>query len=119
MKKNTVVHVIESSLVDIAKSVDTSRLSDMVLVVHYVRGGASTGTMTVYGSLDPAGTVKYALGIMPILTGTRDADGAIAYTTSTDVAYQIPGVHPYIFIDWNEGTDGATFSADIIGEEDL
>jgi hypothetical protein len=55
---------------------------------------------------------------MPTLTGDRDADGAIAYTTTLVGLYEIPGVHPYIFVDWNETTDPASFTADLIGCED-
>lgn len=109
--------LINAATVDTTGITRTDTYTDMMLVVDYVRTGTSTGTMTVYGAMDSGAVVKYAIGIMPSLTGSRDADGAIAYAVSTAVAYEIPGVHPYIYVDWNEGVDGATFTCYLMGVE--
>ena len=109
--------MLTSVLVDTTAILKTDKMENMVLLVDYIRTGSSTGTITVYGAMDANANVKYAIGIAPTLTGSRDADGAIAYTTSTTVLYEIPGVHPYIYIDWNEGVDGASITVDLIGTE--
>lgn len=85
----------------------THLMEDMSLVVDYVGDGVdSAATMTVYSSNDQYGTVKTAIGIMPVLTGVRDADGAISFGTgNTTVAYEIPGRHQFIFISITSTTD--------------
>lgn len=111
-------NLITDALVDTTASLKTDKMEELELLVNYSRvSGAGAGTMTVYGSMDSEGTVKYLIGFEPILTGTRDTDGALNYTTSLVGLYEIPGVHPYIFIDWNETTDPAKFTVDLLGKE--
>ncbi len=109
--------MITASLVDTTAILKTDTMEGMTLLVNYTRGGVSTGDLTVYGAMDADASIKYAIGIAPTLTGSRDADGAVSYTTSTTVLYEIPGVHPYIYLNWNEGTDGATITIDLNGVE--
>ena len=117
-KRVSVIPVHAAVTADSAVTVDTSTLSDMCIIVVYTRSGSSTGTLTCYGTLDLAATNSYVLGIKPMITGTIDGDGAVDYTTSTTVGYTVEGVHQYIKLDWNEGTDGATISTYIVGLED-
>lgn len=100
--------------------VKTDRLTNLMLVVKYTGDGVdSSSAFTVYGSQDAQGTVKTALGIMPSLTGTRDADGAIALTTAdSTTAYEIPGVHPYIYINVAQTTATFTYTIWVGGSED-
>jgi len=118
MRKLMTKRLLDGVLVDSTAIAKTDRWDNLLLIVNYVRSGSSTGTITVYGAMDANGVVKYPLGIAPVINGTRDADGAIAYTTSSVAFYEVPGVHPYIYVDWNEGTDGATITVDLYGMED-
>ena len=101
-------------------AMNTQLMENLMLVVDSVGDGVDSAfTMTVYGSNDAYGTVKATLGIMPSLTGSRDADGAIAFNaTSTTVAYEIPGTHPYIFIDIGGVTDDIVVNLWLGGTED-
>ena len=122
MSKRLVVNkaVINAAAVDTTGVIKTDRYTDMMIWVTYDRvSGAGAGTMTVYGSMDVEGTVKYRIGIKPTLTGTRDTDAAIGYTTDLTALYEIPGVHPYIFIDWNNTGDVESFTIDLFGVEDM
>lgn len=99
----------------------TDGMENLMLVVDSVGDAVDSAfTMTVYSSNDSAGTVKAAVGIQPILTGTRDADGAIAFDqNSTTVAYEIPGIHPYIYITITGVTDVIGINLWLGGTEDL
>lgn len=98
----------------------TDRWTNLALVVDYTGDGDdSAATMTVYGAQDSEAHVKAAIGIQPVLTGTRDADGAIAFaTTDTVVMYQIPGVYPYIYIAITGVTADIVLSLWLGGTED-
>ena len=112
-------NMITGALVDTTAILKTDKMTDLELLVQYTRvSGAGAGDMSVYGAMDSEGAVKYLIGFAPILTGTADTDGAVSYTTSLTGLYEIPGVHPYIYIDWNETTDPAKFTVDLIGVED-
>jgi len=109
--------IIDKSTDSVAKVVDVSRYDSLMVVVDYVRAASAEGTITFYSSLDDKGLVKCACGIAPVITGTIDADGAVAYTTSTTVAYEIKNVHKYLYIDWSETAAGATISVWLLGKE--
>lgn len=100
--------------------IKTDRLTNLMLVVNYKGDGVdSSSTITVYSSQDANGDVKTAIGIMPVLTGTRDADGAIAFTTADAVAaYEIPGVHPYIYVNIAQTTAAFSYTVWVGGTED-
>lgn len=118
-KRVATLNVITGALVDTAACVRTERWTDIMLLVQYERlSGAGAGTMSVYGAMDDKGLKKYLIGFAPSLTGTRDTDGALNFTDSLTAWYEIPGVHKYIYIDWNETTDPAKFTADLFGIED-
>jgi len=100
--------------------VKTDRLENLMLVVDSTGDAVDSAfTMTVYSSQDVGGVVKTAVGIQPVLTGTRDADGAIAFdATSTTAAYHIPGVHPYVWIAISGVTDDILITIWVGGQED-
>ena len=100
--------------------IKTDRLTNLMLVVKHTGDGVdSSSTITTYSSQDVKGNVKTAIGIAPSLTGSRDADGAIAYTTADAVtAFEIPGVHPYIWIAIAQTTAAFSYTVWIGGTED-
>lgn len=99
----------------------TDHMEYMMLVVQSVGDAVDSAfTMTVYSATDIVGTVKTAIGIEPILTGVRDADGAIAFNeVSTTVAYEIPGSHPFIYITITGVTDDILINLWLGGTEDM
>lgn len=113
--RNVWTKVFDKKAVAATGSIKTDRLTNLMLVCTNVGDGVdSTFVMTVYGSMDAAGTIKSPLGIMPSLTGVRDAAGNITFAWNDALftaAYEIPGVHPYIFIDI--GTVTATINVTI------
>lgn len=97
---------------------DVSRYDKVLLIVDYIRASSAEGTITVYSCADELGIIKAAAAIAPILTGTIDADGAVAYTTSTTVIYEVKNIAKWLYVDWNETVDGATFSCWLLGKEE-
>ena len=110
--------VIDAVTADTTKCIKVDKYSQIFVLVDYTRSGSAEGTITFYSSIDDKGLVKAACGIKPVLTGTVDADGAVAYTTSTAVWYEIVGVHKYLYIDWNETVDGSTISVYVVGKQE-
>ena len=114
--KTEIKTVINASAVDASTVQDVGQYDKVTIVSAYTRSGSSDGTLTIKGAVDSAGAKTYLLD-MATEAGTRDADGAIAYTTSADTVLVInpDQTNRYISIDWNEGTDGATISVYLIG----
>jgi len=97
--------------------IDTSTFKKIGIEVLWTSDGTGDGDITFYGSVD--GTNKYLLGVKPTITGNIDADGVITMgTTSANVYYDIVGVHPYIYIDWNNTADVEAITVNIIGIEE-
>ena len=113
--------LIDKGAVATAVSFKTDKMYNLMLVVDSVGDAVDSAfTMTVYSSIDKDGTVKTAVGIQPILTGTRDADGAIAFNaTSITAAYEIPGLHPYVYITITGVTDVIGIDLWLGGTEDI
>ena len=113
--------LIDNGAVATTVSFKTHRMYNLMLIVQSTGDAVDSAfTMTVYSSTDDAGTVKTAIGIEPILTGSRDADGAIAFNaTSTTVAYEIPGLHPYVYITITGVTDVIGINLWLGGTEDI
>ena len=99
--------------------VKTDRLENIMIVVDSIGdGGSGAFTMTVTSTATPGAAVKTAVGIKPVLTGVVDGDGAIAFNaTSTTVAYEVVGVHPYICIDISSITDVVGITIWVGGQE--
>lgn len=98
--------------------IDTKNFKKIGIEVLWTSDGTGDGTITFYGSVD--GSNNYLLGVKPTLTGTIDADGAITLgTTSANLYYDIVGVHPYIYIDWNNSADVQAITVNIIGQEEV
>ena len=87
--------------------VKTDRLESIMIVVDSIGDGVDSAfTMTVTSTATSDAAVKTAVGIKPVLTGVVDGDGVIDFNaTSTTVAYEVVGVHPYLCIDISSITD--------------
>lgn len=108
-----------NAVIDTTAILSTDKMEDLMLLVNYTRvSGAGAGDLTVYGAMDSSASVKYLIGFMPTLTGTRDTNGVVSYTTSLVSLYEIPGRHKYIYVDWNESTDPASITIDLYGVEE-
>lgn len=114
--KTEIKTVINAATADTSTVQDVGHYDKVTLVSVYTRTGSSEGTLTVKGAVDSAGAKTYLLD-MATEAGTRDADGAIAYTTSADTVLVInPNqTNRYISIDWNETVDGASETVYLIG----
>jgi len=119
MARRTIINrVITDALVDTTAVVATHLYEDISLAVKYERvSGAGAGRLYVYGAMDVNANTKYLIGFYPNQTGTRDTDGLVAWTTSLNIVLQIPGIHPYIYLSWDETTDPARFTVDLLGVE--
>ena len=119
-RRNIWIKLINNGIAATTIGQSTEKLENLMLVMDYVGDGVdSAATMTVYTSKDTAGTVKAAVGIMPSLTGTRDAGGNIDYATSnTTVAYEIPGRHQFIYIAITSVTDDVIINLWLGGTEE-
>lgn len=120
MSKRVVMkNIINAATADATGCIKTDRFTDMLLYINYDKVDATgTGTLTVYGSMDDQGAVKYGIGFKPTLTGTRDTGGTVDLDPDLKDVYEIPGVHPYIWIDWNETATATKISIDLYGVED-
>lgn len=118
MTKLIVRNMFKGVLVDTTAIQPTHLMQNLSLAVEYTRvSGAGAGRLYVYGAMDALAATKYLIGFYPNLTGTRDTDGLVAWTTSVNIILQIPGIHPYIYISWDETTDPAKCSVDLYGVE--
>ncbi len=119
-RRNVWIKLIDKGTAATTVGFNTQKLENLMLVVDYTGDeDDSAATMTVYSANDIVGTVKAAIGIEPALTGSRDADGAIAYsTTSTTVADEIPGSHKFIYITITGVTDDIVLNLWLGGTED-
>jgi len=119
-RRNIWIKLINNGIAATTIGQSTEKLENLMLVMDYVGDGVdSAATMTVYTSKDTSGTVKAAVGIMPSLTGTRDAGGNIDYATSnTTVAYEIPGRHQFIYIAITSVTDDVIINLWLGGTEE-
>ena len=98
----------------------TDRLYNMSLYCIYDRVDADgAGDIYVYGSIDGTTATRYLIGFAPTLTGTRDTDGKLSFTSNLTIVLEVPGVHPYVHVTWTETTDATTFIARLIGTEYL
>ena len=123
-----VTKALSGATTDTTVVVNTKGISNLSAVVKYTQTFTATSTqaavVTFYGTFDD-GTTYYKLGVNPLLTGTRDGDGAISFTTveaSSTVlyGYELVGNPQYVYIDWNDtkvGTGDATGTIWIIGKE--
>jgi len=121
MARNIWHKLIDKGAAATTASFKTDKMYNLMLVVDSVGDAVDSAfTMTVYSSTDAAGTVKTAIGIEPILTGVRDADGAIAFNeVSITAAYEIPGLHPYVYIAITGVTDDILVNLWLGGSEDV
>ena len=119
-KRNVWTKLIDKGTAATTVIQKTDRMQNLMLVVQSTGDAVDSAfTMTVYDSQDASGTVKTALGINPALSATRDSDGAIAFNeVSTVLAYEIPGLHPYIYITITGVTDDIVITLWIGGTED-
>jgi len=98
--------------------VRTDRFKKIGIEVLWTSDGTGDGTLTFYGSAD--GSNKYLLGVKPTLTGTLAVNAAVTMgTTSGKFYYDIVGVHPYIYLDWNNSADVQEITVNIIGQEEV
>jgi hypothetical protein len=99
--------------------VKTDRLENIMIVVQSIGDTVDSAfTMTVTSTPTVDGAVKTAVGLKPVLTGTIDADGAIAYDQNdTTVAYEVVGVHPYLWIAISGVTDVIKVTIWVGGQE--
>jgi hypothetical protein len=120
-RRLTTRRMLTNALVDTNSTViKTDRFDNMFLAVKYERvSGAGAGRLYVYGAMDETASIKYLIGFAPVLTATRDTDGLVAWTTSVNIMLQIYGVHPYIYVVWDETTDPARCTVDLYGMEDI
>jgi hypothetical protein len=117
--KTTIQKIIDTAAADTTVVTEVGQYDKVLLLVDYVRTDLdSAGTLTFYGAVDDKALTKYLLGIKPVLTGDVDADGAIAYTASTTVLYEVVGIHKYLYLSWNETTALANLSIWLIGKEE-
>ena len=119
MRRLMTKRMLTNVLVDTTAIAKSDRLDNILLAVKYERvSGTGAGRLYVYGAMDANANTKYLIGFAPVLTGTRDTDGLVAWTTSVNIMLQIYGVHPYIYISWDETTDPARCTVDLYGMED-
>ena len=99
--------------------IDTHNFNKINIEVIYDGDAVDSAfTITFYGSVDGTADTRYALGVSPSITGTRDADGAIAFNeVDSTVLYDVTGVHPYIYIAISGVTDDIVVTVNIIGQE--
>jgi len=117
MVTRTVVQCpISAATADTTKVIDVGSYEAVTIYVAYTQTGSSTGTLTIKGSTTLVGAAA-DLYLLDIATeaGTRDADGAIAHTTTGTTTLLVAGANKFLSLDWNEGTDGATISVYVIG----
>ena len=126
MSTYTTMAINQTTTADATALVNVKGINDCMVYIYYdeteVVAGTDTveATVTFYGSTDDGTTYKYKIGAKPVLTGVYDTDGAIAFTTDTNTAYEIPGVHQNLYIDWNmttSGTASAISKIQVIGKE--
>jgi hypothetical protein len=100
--------------------VKTDFFKKMNIQVNYTGDGVDSAfTLTFYGSVGGTSATRYALGVAPALTGTRDNDGIIVYNqTSSDILYDVAGVHNYIYLDISSVTADIIVTINIIGQEE-
>ena len=98
---------------------DTSTFKKIGVEVLWTSDGTGDGTLTFYGSVNGDSTSRYLLGVKPTLTGTLAVNAAVTMgTTSGKFYYDIVGVHPYMYLDWNNSADVQAITANIIGQEE-
>ena len=121
MTKVTKILALDAKTADAHACIDVERLSELEIVVDYTGDAVDSAvTMTVYSAMDKAGTVKALVGFNPILTATRDTDGALAFNeNSSTTAYQVPGRHKFLYIGIGTITDDVVFTAWVIGREEF
>jgi hypothetical protein len=119
---NTFLKIIPASAVDTNSGyVDTHNFAKITIFVDWTSDLTGDGTLTFYGSPngDASSPSKYKLGVTPTLTGTLDSDGAITMgTTSGQFTYEITGVHPWIYLDWNNTADVQSITVYLLGKEE-
>lgn len=119
MQKTVYIKAIDAATADANSGyIPTHTFNKMKILVDWTSDGTGDGTLTFYGAVKASSTGRYSLGVAPELTGDIDADGAVTMgTTSSCIGYEVQGVHPFIYLDWNNSADVQSITVYIIGSE--
>ena len=102
----------------VTATVNVSKVKDLTIYVNYDEAGTAAATLAIYGTNDD-GTTKYAMGVNPLLTGTRDSDASIDFTADSTVGYEIVGIAKTLYLSWVSTLSTGTIEAQVyvIGKE--
>jgi hypothetical protein len=119
MQKTVYIKAIDAAAADTNSGyIPTHTFGKVKILVDWTSDGTGDGTLTFYGAVTNSATGRYLLGVAPELTGSIDADGAVTMgTTSSCIGYEVEGIHPYIYLDWNNAADVQAITVYIIGSE--